>query len=349
MNGVTMDGTCVHVNDVSGVGSALVDILNEAGYSAALVEPAKRPPEGSGRRTGLRSNNAYFVVNRSRVALRLRRNRSRVALVHVHYGMFGPIGLLSGSPFLLHFHGGDLIVDDDRRHWHAIHRLAAHKAAHCLVSTPDLLQYGDTLSVPLKFLPNPVRFANLPQVGGGGVVFAAKLDHLKGVERFLPAAVELAHRGRQVTVLGFGSEAERWVGRLAKLRALGARVVPDRLSSLAFNHLLESADVVVGQFLVGAMGMTELDAMARGRPVVTRFDYPGVYGHEPAVLWANDAGQIVGAVERLMEDDQLRRRVGAAGRRWVRAEHNPDLVRDLLLETYAEVLHAPSDPIAFNA
>jgi glycosyltransferase involved in cell wall biosynthesis len=330
-------GAVVHINNVSGVGETLVRGLNATGCDAVLIDPAKRRPHGAGGRLGVTSNRAYFAAERLRLALQVRRStRGEVAMLHVHYGMFGIIGVLSGTPFVLHFHGGDIIEDDRRPHWHWAHIAAARRAQRCLVSTPDLLQYASRLAVPLEFLPNPVETDVRRDGTGGGVVFSAKLDGRKGIESFLPAALELARGGSRVTVLGFGSAAKKADGLLDELRLGGATVVTERLSRHVFNDLIGSADVVVGQFMVGALGMTELDALARARPVVTRFDYPDAYGTSPPIASASSTNEIVEAVETLMNDDALRQTLGARARQWVLDEHSSTRVCDRLLSIYQD-------------
>jgi glycosyltransferase involved in cell wall biosynthesis len=330
-----VSGAVVHVNDVSGVGETLVRGLTATGHDAVLIDPAKRAHGRGGSRLGVAGRRAYFAAERVRLGLRLRWGQSsHLALLHVHYGMFGMIGLLSGAPFVLHFHGGDVIEDDQRILWHGVHVAAARQARRCLVSTPDLLEYAGRLSAPLEFLPNPVETNVSCGGAGGGVLFSAKLDRRKGLDTFLPAAIELTRRGRRVTVLGFGSMAGSAVGLLDELRHSGGNIVTARLSRAAFNELIGRADVVVGQFTVGALGMTELDALARARPVVTRFEYPDAYAAPPPVAAASSAAEIVASVEALMADESLRRSLGESGREWVRGEHDRASVCTRLLKIY---------------
>jgi glycosyltransferase involved in cell wall biosynthesis len=254
--------------------------------------------------------------------------------------MFGPIGMLSGLPFVLHFHGGDLIEDDRSGCWHRIHVAAAGKARRCLVSTPDLLSYERRLPVRLEFLPNPVCVDVERGAGGGGVMFASKLDSRKGAEIFLPAAIRLARSGYPVTVLGFGSVAHSFRDELEQLRGLGGRVVSRRIPQTAFNSLLADADVVAGQFSVGALGMSELDAMARGRAVVTKFDFPDAYRTPPALVRAHTTDAIVAAVEGLLKATDRRDALGFEARQWVLEEHHPNTVRARLLDIYRDALAA---------
>jgi glycosyltransferase involved in cell wall biosynthesis len=331
---------CVHVNDPSGVGSALVRGLRRRAVDVALVQPAVRPLHGAGApRRSLRANAAVFTVDRARLGLRLRRSLPADALVHVHYGMFGPIGVWSGRRYILHFHGSDLLRDDRRPALHAVHRLCARRAHRCLVSTPDLLRYADRLGVDLEFLPNPVAEPD-GSAGDGGVAahdvfFASKLDRTKGAPAFLPAALALARDGLSVGLLGFGNAAAPSRELVRAIAAAGGTVYAERLARGEFQALIGRAGVVVGQLAVGALGMTELDALVRGRPLVCRFTYAGAYPTAPPVVHAGDAGSIRAAVGRLHRDPVERARVGRAGADWVRREHGEDHVAGRLVELYA--------------
>src|SRR5436190_24158741 len=87
-------------------------------------------------------------------------------------------------------------------------------------------------------------------------LFAAKLDVNKGSQIFLPAALELARGGTNVAVLGFGSASRKRQEILAAIERSGGKVFRERLSRHQFLAEIERASVVVGQFGVGAFGMT---------------------------------------------------------------------------------------------
>ncbi len=104
----------------------------------------------------------------------------------------------------------------------------------------------------------------------------------------------------------------------------------------------ERADIVVDQLNAGWYGMFAIEAMALGKPVVT-------FLHEEAVARTEEAFRtkvpIVSAtaetlVERLrplVEDAELRRRVGAASRAYVERVHDVDAIADRLLAIYARL------------
>lgn len=326
----------LHVNDCSQVASFLVEGLRSYGWDAALIEPHLRPFFGGARRRSLRENRLAYALERASLALTLRR-RSPSPWLHIHYGMFGAIGLVSGAPYVLHFHGSDLLSDDSRWLFRKLHRLAAKRAAACLVSTPDLLRFESELGVPLSFLPNPVEPMTITRQrrADARVLFASKLDGNKRPELFLPAAARLASEGVAVSVLGFGSDQRpETQDLLARAGAAGATVIRDRVSQDAFGTLLAEADIVVGQFGVGALGMTELKALALGKVVVTHFTFGAAYAVPPPYVEASAESEILTAVRSLLPDYPRRTSIGCAAERWVQAHHGQLRVAAQLIEIY---------------
>jgi glycosyltransferase involved in cell wall biosynthesis len=87
-----------------------------------------------------------------------------------------------------------------------------------------------------------------------------------------------------------------------------------------------------------------LEAAASGRPIVTT-DVPGcreVVHHEKNGLLVpvRDAGALATALERLLRDPDLRRRLGASGRQRAEREFSTRVVNDRIIATYFDMLEA---------
>jgi glycosyltransferase involved in cell wall biosynthesis len=103
-----------------------------------------------------------------------------------------------------------------------------------------------------------------------------------------------------------------------------------------------AADVVVDQLNAGWYGVFAIEVMALGKPVVT-------YLHDEAVRRTEEAfatevplvsatkETLVERLRPLVEDAELRRRIGAASRAYVERVHDADAVADRLLDVYARV------------
>jgi glycosyltransferase involved in cell wall biosynthesis len=99
------------------------------------------------------------------------------------------------------------------------------------------------------------------------------------------------------------------------------------------------ADIVVDQLNAGWHGVFALEAMALGKPVVSHLKADVVersaesFGARVPIVQAT-ADTLVDALRPLVEDVDLRRRLGAQGRAYVEQVHDIDGVADRLLAIY---------------
>jgi hypothetical protein len=102
------------------------------------------------------------------------------------------------------------------------------------------------------------------------------------------------------------------------------------------------ADIVVDQLNAGWHGVFALEAMALGKPVVSHLKPDVVersaesFGARVPIVQAT-ADTLVDALRPLVEDVELRRRLGAQGRAYVERVHDIDGVADRLLAIYRSI------------
>jgi hypothetical protein len=89
---------------------------------------------------------------------------------------------------------------------------------------------------------------------------------------------------------------------------------------------------------VGAIGLSELQALSCARPVIASFRYPTAYPKPPPICQATTADEIIAHLERLHADATVCRELGAQGRAWVAAHHAIPLLAMRLANLYTECL-----------
>jgi glycosyltransferase involved in cell wall biosynthesis len=311
----------VQIGDVASVAPALADALRNDADVISL------PLRQSGARRGRLVKLFYGpsrVIDAARAARRARSLKPDV--VHVHWVPNGIVGLMLGCPWILHVHGSDFRnLDRLRRHPYSFLLRAATEVVY---ATPDLARWVLPVRPDAELLPPaiPIRpgrserdwdvlVASRAALSKGSDISAATVTRLLGEDPGLRiAAVDGPDFASPAVRLGFGPK-EAFVERLARSR------------------------VVVGQFRVPALGISELEAMSVGRPVVTNIDL-GLYPDPPPVVVARDAEAAATAIRRLLDTPAEADALGLAGERWVRDHHSPAAVASAALAVYRQALAA---------
>lgn len=135
---------------------------------------------------------------------------------------------------------------------------------------------------------------------------------------------------------------------VADLRDRAARLGPDRVDLVGPKRhqelpaLFAQADLLVNPSYSEAFGMTVVEAMASGTPVVaTRVGgmMEILEGEQAGLLVEpGNAAAVAEAIVRLIDDDELRRRMGVAGRRMAAERYSWDRLAETLLETYRSLM-----------
>ncbi len=267
------------------------------------------------------------------------RHRSDVELLHVNYGVSGYYGWGSRIPWVLHLHGTDIRQDLASRWLGPVVRRSIHSADRVLVATRDLLPAVTTLRSDAEWFPSPLpigAFGPLePAEREPGepvtVFFCSRWDESKGAGELLRAAAEIVTSHPDWDVVGLD-----WGRHAAQAGRVGVRLLPF-LTAKELRDRLDRADVVVGQVHLGELGLTDLEAMLRRRPLVARYT-AGDFEGEALPIWNTTEAPIVDHVEAIVAagpDDALVRERTAEAREWVRRHHHPLTLYARLKRTYA--------------
>jgi glycogen(starch) synthase len=260
----------------------------------------------------------------------LRRAAARAArdadLVHAHWLPLGGVALTLRKPFVVQLWGTDVEL---ARRMPALAKRILERARLTLCASTALADAARELGARAVCvigsgveLPAFVHEEAKPPE----VLFAGRLSPEKGILDLLAAA----DNGMKLTIAGDGPLRDRVPG------ALGF-VSHDRL-----GPLYDRAAVVAVPSHREGFGVVCAEAMAHGRPVVA-----GAVGglldlvvHEETGLLVppRDVPALRAALKRLLQDEELRARLGANARERARQQLSWDHVTDLTLEAYEEAL-----------
>jgi glycosyltransferase involved in cell wall biosynthesis len=301
------------------------------------------PQPGPGRVWGRLAG--LFRNPRARAALGAELRDRRPDVVHLHtVGMLAPASLaeLRGVPTVLTVHGPELFVRGTERwcvpaggaaRWPAlalyrgvvgpVWRRALRVVDVHVAPSAHLAGLLARDFAPVRVVPNgftPVPTAPVPP-GGPSVVFAGRLDRIKGPQVLLAAVPEIVarHPGVRVTFCGDGPAAVELRATADRLGVAEAVELTGWLGPAEVRRRIAAADLLVVPSLAPeAFGLSCLEAFAAGTPVVAaavgalpELVEPGVTG---ALVAPGDPAALAAAVGDLLADPRARARLGAAAR-----------------------------------
>jgi glycosyltransferase involved in cell wall biosynthesis len=243
-------------------------------------------------------------------------------VVHAHWLPAGWVAARTGKPFVVTLHGSDVeLARHVPRLAHAVFARAASVVAvsNAIADAAQRLGASDVRVIPngIDVPPSPGTEASPPYA-----LYAGRLSKEKGV-------LELAAAGRGLPLVMAGDGPLR--GRIPQARGFVPRA--------ELMRLLDEAAAVVCPSRREGFGMTCLEAMAHGKPVVATavgglLDLV-VDGETGLLVPPRAPGALREAIERLLSDADLRRRLGSTGRQRAREEFGWDRVIAAILEAYA--------------
>ena len=315
------------------------------------------------------------LVSAEWAAIRHRLAGGHYDLLHAHWllpqGFVGGLAARqTGIPHVLTVHGGDVFSLQARLLRHA-KRAALRRSDVVTVNSsataaavkdlcPDLRPERIPMGVSVDGTPDAsARDAILKHHRRGTgplVVFVGRLVWEKGADDLIRAMDSLRGRLPQAVALIIGDGPER-----AALEALTRELdMGDHVRFLGWlapsqvSAHLAAADVFVGPSKrapdgwVEAQGLTFLEAMANGTPVVaTRCGgIVDAVRHEETGLLVDQAApdEIADAIVRLAESPQLARRLADQGRRLVQTGYGRSATAAAFLAAFERVLRRPRVP-----
>lgn len=329
----------LHVNDCASVASNLVGGLKALGVEAELFQPTL----GTYRASKLRR--AALPLIRTLEAFQLRHcvQKRQFDIVHIHYASFAYMTLLTGLPYILHCHGTDLRVDLNRFGLRGLSLLGIRRARKVFYATPDLIKYLQDIRKDAIFLPDPIRLedfvpASRNEQHPSRVLSISKLDPFKGLERII-RTIELVWEARpqlEIAIFNFGQSTDQAKRFIEEHRTQSRLILLPPIPHKDMPALINGFSIILGQQNpnIAALGVSELEAMACGKPVVCLFAYPDAYPEPPPVLASRTPEEARDHIIRLLDDPPYRLKIGQQAQEWVMRFHDYRRVAETLLRYY---------------
>ncbi|BBY51030.1 glycosyl transferase [Mycolicibacterium arabiense] len=307
------------------------------------VAHVELPPLGLGGESGVaRVVGAGRLLGRwmraGRILRPLIRRRETVTIVNSLFALPAVRvgGGRSSASWLVH----DTVVNGKQRAVTTIGKPAIRKAVAVSEATADPLR---TMGFPVVVAHNGVPWP-VPRLGGDlhsppVVGMLALLTPWKGHRVLLDAVARLPHVELELAGGSFPGDA----GYVAELEARAT--APDLAGRVRFlGHVDPAAamagwDVVVSASVLPEAGpLNVLEAMSHGLPVVGS-DHGGtsefLAGGAGVPYPAGDAAALAAAIQRVLDDAELRRSVGDAARAYVAAHHDVNATIPAMLHALA--------------
>jgi glycosyltransferase involved in cell wall biosynthesis len=305
------------VHDVAGVAETQVEILRSAGHE---VDHLSLPDFGPNWPWWLKALTAPIRLLLYLPAI-VRLRREPYDVIHIHWVPRGIIGLLTGKPFAIQAHGSDLHMHVNTPGLFWLCRRVLEQARVIFYVTPNLKEFIRRFDGKTFYLPNPIdvnavaRSIEAPREVRRVAIFM-RLDPVKGVDRVFPAAERLAGMGLQLTAVRWGPLTDDFMARYGSFVDFVDPVAHDRI-----GDFLAGFDLVIGQMEQGALGLSELEAMAAGRPLISGIDRAMYPGDKPPVVSASGPDELVEQMMSLKVDSKRLANLSREGREWVRRNH----------------------------
>lgn len=317
-----------HPGDYAGTFvAAAVGHLRERGHRVEVVSPQDFRHFGIAYGHGVLGNlrrRPWLLLLLPLMLLNFRRAARRAArgadLIHAYWLPSGAVALGLG-PLVLQLPGSDILL---ARKLSLLSRPILHRAGAVICPSNELAEEARRLGAARVQVISP-EFEVPPAASAESepdtVLFVGRLSPEKGVVELVEAA-----RGMKLVVAGDGPLREKVPG------ALGF-VARDQVGAL-----YDRAAVVACPSSREGFGMSCAEAMAHARPVVAcpvggLLDLV-VDGETGLFVPPGDVLALRSALEKLLADGELRRRMGEAGRRRILERFTWGPMLDRLLEAY---------------
>ncbi len=216
-------------------------------------------------------------------------------------------------------------------------------SSQTLADGSEVLQRWREKVVAIPFGIEPDRWAESPGSGDGPFLFVGRLVHYKGLPLLCAAIAEVP--GARLDIIGDGPLRAELIDLIAAQHGRDRIRIVGEVDDLRLRELMAGARALVLPSLDRSetFGLVQLEAMAAGLPVIAsrlptgagEIVEDGVSGR---LVPVGELAPLRAALAELLDDSQLARRWGQAGRVRVQEHYTAAQMVTRLLRWYHEVL-----------
>lgn len=295
--------------------------------------------------------------NRSRVAGLIK--SAKIDIIHAHFGPSGiellPVAKKLGIPMVVSFHGIDAApaMMADKEYAKMIPEVIAYAKAIIIVSPhfADILNLGRFADkvhlIPYgtdeqKFVP-----AEMPDRDRIVIQHVGRLVAKKGVPDLIAAFSSLCsrHNNLELRIIGDGPEMQTCRDEVAQLNLGNKVILRGSKPHEVVNEHMKDADIYVLNSRTDDRGDMEglpnsiLEAMSMEKPVVSTY-HAGIPqaiqdGVNGLLVKERDNQALAAALEKLIRDKDLRRRLGAEARKTIVAHFSAHAMETKIQSVFA--------------
>ncbi|MFQ5399193.1 MAG: glycosyltransferase family 4 protein [Anaerolineae bacterium] len=194
--------------------------------------------------------------------------------------------------------------------------------------------------------PQPDLIAAKYQLGQPFAIFIGRASYDKGALHAMEAVTRLCRKGVSLNLVLIGQSTPEFARHFSRLSRDDRRAIrPLGIIDEEEKHaLLEASTMLLLPSRSDSFGIVLLEAWMHEKPVVGADvgGIPGVVddGHNGFLVRFGDVTGLMGATERLLTDEDLRRRMGQHGREKIESLYTWEKVTDRVLANYHRVLAA---------
>lgn len=302
----------------------------------------------------------FFIFSQFFLVLKLMREH-RYDIVHAHWMI--PQGLVAaltrslsrtGSALVITSHGGDMFALKGKLvTW--VKKWATSRSDHLTVVSStmkakavalDLKNAPNISVIPMGIDTHTMFYPPPPDTPRRGLLFVGRLVEKKGVEHLIAAMplVLKAHPGQHLTIVGHGPLIEPLRELCEKLGVREQIAFTGAITNQDIPRYLQHAAVTVFPSIVTDSGDQEgtpvavMEALACECATIVS-DYPGARdiiteGENGLLVGQKAPDQIAAAINHLLDNPELRREMGEAGRKTVQGEYDWSVISAKFLSLF---------------